>query len=687
LHPVTFRSVAIGLCGVVLICAITPFNNYVANNTDIIGSALPTGVVVALLLATVVNGVLSRVLPRAALSVGEMALALSMVLVACALPAVGLMRYLPGHLVQFHAIPAENSAFARVVEEMGLPDWLWPRVAGDSPVSRAADPVVRDYVGRIAGSVDETLWKQVTAVPWSAWVKPALAWGTFFAMLFGAVLFLTLIFRRQWVDNERLPFPLASVFMSLIEPPAPGRAFNRLLSSRAFWIMFGAVCVIHGLGGLSKYDPQHFPELPMSFNLTGVLSERPWSLTDSAFRAQTIYFTIIGMVYFADTRVALSAWVFFIGLQIVRMTMGTSGRELTGGMQLDQGMGAAMAFAVAILWIARRHLGEVVAQMFRGRRRATESHGRYLPHAVSGWGFTICATGMIVWLTLVGASMAGAVLIVTLLMLIYLVLAKVVAETGLLYVLVEFEFRRPWLMLAQDAPMALRTRTTLGTYFYSSMLGGMLTHDERQSMAVYAPQALRINDLADDDERPRSRWPVVACLMLAIAVAFVTSGAGMLWADYTFATPLDGSGEKVVSSHGSYDMPRWISLEPLVEYVPPLDGPHVGHNRLGHAGFGAGVVGVLSAMRLRYVGWPLHPVGFLLVYTWGLQQIWFSLFLGWLAKSLLIRLGGAKLFMRARPVFLGLIVGEASAAGFWLVVSLVRLALGLPYVQIRLLPS
>jgi hypothetical protein len=675
-----------GLVGVTLICAVTPFNNYVANNTDAIGSALPTMVVFLLLLASAVNGLLSRYAPRLALSVGEMGVALGMVLVACALPAVGLMRYLPGHLVQFHAMPAESPEFAAAVQEMGLPDWLWPTVDRTSVAGAASDAVVRDFIGRIPAG-HATLVGQVVAVPWGAWVRPAVAWGAFVLLLFGAVLCLTLIFRQQWTDNERLPFPLATVYLSLIEPPAPGRAFNRLLASRAFWITFGAVFVVHGMNGLSRYDPTHFPTIPMSFNLGSTFAERPWSWVDWSFKAQTIYFTIIGIVYFADTRVALSLWLMYVLLQVYRMTSGGTGSELTGPMQMDQVIGAALAFGAAILWIARRHLFDVGRQMFHRPRRPNDTTGRYLPHAVAGWGLAACAAGLVLWLTLAGASVVGAAAIVGMLMLVYLVLARVVAETGLLYVMIPFDLRRPWMMLGQDLPPAMTARTTLGSYFFASFFSGVLTHDVRQAMPVFVPQAIRVNDLTDPADRPRARWPLLVCLLAAVTVAFAVSGAAMLWADYTYAASLDARPESPVSSWGASSMPRNYSMGPVVTYRGEEAGPREAHDRIGHAGFGAAVVAALSAMRLRYVGWPLHPVGFLLVHTWGIGVTWFSIFLGWVAKTLVIRLGGSDLFARAKPVFLGLIVGEASAAAFWLLVNLARLSAGLPYENVRLLPS
>jgi hypothetical protein len=670
---------------VTALCAITPFNNYVANNTDMIGNALPTSVVFVLLIVSAANGLLSRYAPRLSLSAAELGLALGMVLIGCGVAAVGLMRYLPGHLVQYWALQASYPGFAEAVQTMDLPQWLWPRVNTTSVASASADPVVRDFVGRIP-SGSTSLIDQLRDVPWGAWAMPALAWGTFFSLLFGSVIFLTLIFRRQWVDNERLPFPLATVFMSLIEPPAPGRAFNRLLSSRAFWITFGLVFVVHLINGLARYDPTHFPAIPLRFDLTTTLSELPWSLTERLFKTQTIFLTVVGIVYFADTRVALSIWVMFVLLQIFRMAAGTGGIEVTHGMQRDQIVGATLAFGVTILWIARRHLREVTAQMLRGRA-GNESRGRYLPHAVSGWGLVVCVIGLVTWLALVGVSLVGAIAIVAMLMLVYLVLAKVVAETGLLYVLIPFELRRPWAMLAQDMPAPLTGRTTLPTYFFSTLFTGMLTADVRQAMPVFAPQAIRLADLTDPQERPGPRWPVAVCLLLTIVVAFLVSGAGMLWADYTYAATLDRTQEAPVSSWGASGMPRSVSMAPVVDYVPPRDGPREPQNRIGHASFGAAVVAGLSAMRLRFVGWPFHPVGFLLVYTWGVQMTWCSIFIGWVAKTTVLRLGGADLFVRAKPVFLGLIVGEASAAGFWLVVSLARLSMGLPYETIRLLPT
>jgi hypothetical protein len=76
-----------------------------------------------------------------------------------------------------------------------------------------------------------------------------------------------------------------------------------------------------------------------------------------------------------------------------------------------------------------------------------------------------------------------------------------------------------------------------------------------------------------------------------------------------------------------------------------------------------------------------------MAYSFPMQVLWFSIFVGWLVKVLLVRFGGGEVFRRARPLFIGLILGEAFAAAFWLVVSLVLDALGMSFHKVVLFPS
>ena len=623
-RAVTWRSALLGFLGVAFICALTPYNDYVVNNTNLVGSFLPVGLLLFFLVVVLfVNAPLRKFAPQLAIGGPELSVALGMMLVSCTLPSVGLMRYLPGHLVAFWHHAATDADAATVMRRLDLPDWMFPKFANADPVLRGNEPVVRDFFGRVPIEA-QGFTNRAAAVPWAAWARPALTWAALLACLYGTAFCMMVIFRRQWAENERLPFPLATVYLSLIEPPEPGRVLNRLFRARSFWIAFAAVFAVHAVNGLSLYAPKVFPAIPLGFDLRPILANEPWRFMEYAAQVQTLFFVVIGLCIFLQTNLAFSLWSIFLIVQIARMVLGARQAEITGGMQTDQQFGAIVAVGGVSIWIARQHLLAVARQMVRGPRPG-EPTGRYLPYRLAGWGVVLGAAGAMAWLCLAGTTLAGAAVIVGGLMLAYLVLARVVAETGLPYVLLPLPLMRPWVYLANDLPFGAGGRTSVRSYFFANWFHGMFLQDTREAMPVYASHALRVADLAafTDTDSAERNWrktlPFVLLLAAALAVGYVTAGASYLYAEYSYATTLDQQ-PVVVNVWGARDMAKAIAIDATRDYLPPGTGPAEPHSRPGHFLFGGALTLALGALRLRYAAWPFHPVGFLLVYTWGIQQ-------------------------------------------------------------------
>ncbi len=74
---------------------------------------------------------------------------------------------------------------------------------------------------------------------------------------------------------------------------------------------------------------------------------------------------------------------------------------------------------------------------------------------------------------------------------------------------------------------------------------------------------------------------------------------------------------------------------------------------------------VLMFCRTRYAGWPFHPVGYAMANTWTMNYNWMPFFIAWLAKVLITRFGGLRLYRRALPIFLGMIAGDFLHGGFY----------------------
>lgn len=70
-------------------------------------------------------------------------------------------------------------------------------------------------------------------------------------------------------------------------------------------------------------------------------------------------------------------------------------------------------------------------------------------------------------------------------------------------------------------------------------------------------------------------------------------------------------------------------------------------------------------MRRRFLGFPFHPVGFAVAGSWTMSWMWFSVFLSWLIKYILLRSGGLKVYRKGVPFFMGLMLGQFITGGFW----------------------
>ena len=84
-------------------------------------------------------------------------------------------------------------------------------------------------------------------------------------------------------------------------------------------------------------------------------------------------------------------------------------------------------------------------------------------------------------------------------------------------------------------------------------------------------------------------------------------------------------------------------------------------------GIGAAMTWILYFLRHKFMWWPFHPIGYVMTAaTWGgLADFWFSVFLGWLVKFIILAVFGLRAHQRAIPFFLGLVMGDYVFVGMW----------------------
>lgn len=655
---INIRSFVLGTALVVLVAALAPYNDFVVGNGFLIACYLPVIFVFCMFcLVVLVNAPLRRWLPRYALAGNELGLISLMMLVGCSIPCQGLLRsFLPQLVYPFHR-GLTDEQFWRAFSGIGLPRWLFP--VGDVSSGRSS-PIAHWFYQRVP---------EGQAIPYSAWIRPLLGWGIFLGSLFLCVLSLAKLVYPQWAVNERLAFPIAQVELAMVAPPSPGRMFNALYSSRIFWIGAGIAFVLQNQAAFYLYFPKHVPQIPLYYDFTRLMTAEPWIYLNTDIKANKIVFVYLAMGYLSQARVGFSVWATYILVQIA-IVCGQMffHRDTPGDALIDQHLGASLVLMIGVFWVGRHYWKGVILDRRLGGR---------LPLMLAMVGFV----GMVAWLRVLGVDLSMCLLIVAFLLLAHFVTARIVAETG---IPVFRCYGTPGQVYFRMNPQAFTVRDVYFAQFFTAV-GAFTT---RESGAVFLQHGLWVADRTDPDRpkglpAPRLGWVIAWALLVSFGVGTFSA----LHCYYRYATPLTHVlPQRKINPDEMETMPAFTVADRLVQrargdYARPSWNPVI------HISTGAIITTVLFVLSLRMSGWPLVPVGYILATIPFAGWVWYSVLLGWLAKVLILRLGGAKMFTDFKPLFIGLIVGEALAAAVWLVINLFLAGMHYDYQPILLYRS
>jgi hypothetical protein len=645
---VTWRSLTLGTVAVLIVCGLTPLNDFVLSDTSLVAGFVPLAAVLILFALVVgINAPLHRWAPRHALNTGELAVIVLLTLVACGLPNWGLMRFLaPTPVAPFH-VGASDEQFWHAFLGLNLPHWLFPV---SSVANGRSDPAVTWFFTRVP---------QDGAIPWRAWMIPALAWGVFVAAMLATLVAVARIIVDQWLTNERLSFPLAQVQWALIEPPSPGRALNELFRSRILWAALLGVLAVHTLSCLNAFFPRNFPPIPLRYDLSNILADEPFVYLRPKVKKAALSFTVVGVTYFIRSRAAFSLWAIYLLTNLVDVQQGMRQSEMPGAAWQDQHLGACVAFIAGVVWIGRHQW----ARIFRcaiGRAREGERGG-------GGTSFWIAVAGtavMLGWLSVLGVRPSFAALIVLFILAAHLVVTRVVAETGL-------PFYRTGLAVSQVYSNFSTKLFSGRDIFFAQVLSVLGPLTTRDSVATFATHGLAIcrNAKVGADE-PREHRRLGLAIAWALLFGVIVAGVATLYCQYSYPTPVAQDTTPARNYFGAEYIPRRDIANPFTDFSRGRFTPKQ-HDWRKHVSIGFFTTVALEIASLRWANWPFLPVGYVASYGAFIENAWFSIFIGWLAQRLVVRLGGASLFQRAKPFFVGIIFGEALAAGLWLVVNAV----------------
>ena len=353
-------------------------------------------------------------------------------------------------------------------------------------------------------------------------------------------------------------------------------------------------------------------------------------------------FVMAAFGYLTNLEVLLSIWLFHV-LSLIEIgalnRFGiTVGRDFGSGLLLQQ-VGGFIAFALFGLFMARQHIGTVIRALWQPD---AEDKTELLSYRTAVIGLIISLIYASAYMYALGISLLGIAVQLGLLLIYFIGLAKIVAETGLVYV--ETPLRTQELAAA-----------ALGTNVQTPDHVGMaLSANSVESHREYIlPSLTHTAKIHDVFRWPRNR--MVAALMLAFIIGFAVSII------YTLNLCYGATGAaniRHVFVFGGYS-------QRMFDRVVSWASEPTSFGRVEWQFLTAGALGTLflSLMRLRFAWWPLHPVGFTVGYVYPVRVTAFTVFLIWAFKSIVLRIGGIRLYRNLQPFFIGLLIGYTLGVG------------------------
>ena len=649
-------ALTLGFLCCVSIWIATPYNNFILQTGYISDDYLPASVLALLmLLILIINPVLMTVRRRWALDSRQLALMAGIMFVAISISSTGLLRNLPYSLAQQVSDASEWKEVAEHYEKADLPPSLFPGKLG----YHENVEVSRQFIVKVPKG---------DPIPWRPWLGPAVTWLTFFIFVWMMCISLSGIMLPQWQQNERLAFPLTRILQSLMEAPGEGKRLPPILREKWFWFAALGVLFVHSLVGLNAYFPTRVPAYQTSWSLIPLFTEEPFSYLPNYMKSGRFYFAFIGVAYFMSTRVSFSIWFFMIAYALYTMIGQAYVPPFFTDAPMAHRSGALVTMTLVILWLGRarwRHVFRCAIQRVSSEEDRRDRNFAYM--------FCLGNVGMLLWLVWGGMQIPWAILLIGIVFIFQLIVSRIVAETGLPVVGL---YDTHYLYYFSMVPIRLINSSSA---WFAGALGAYLGVSTRASVAALTMQSMSL----DESAGPRRQWKSARYYVMILAAGFIICGGAHLYFNYTHSQTLGTNPTSPINPWGANRL--YAAVDLLREQING-QWNQPAYNRPAHMAFGAAMAGGLQYASLTMPKWPLHPVGLLLSYNWFGHTVWMSVAAGWLLRVVLILFGGARLYRRLRPLFVGLIIGEVMAAIVWFSVSGVLAFYGHPYKVIQILP-
>lgn len=619
---------------VILAILLIIVNDYWLTQMEVVRYIFPTyaapfwNAIITLFVLILLNMPVRRIFPRIALARTELLAIYVMVSIGSAVCSHNMMQILVSMMgyPTWFATPENNwhELFGK-----DLPSWLF--VSDRNSLTNL-------YMGGSSLYLPQN---------WRPWALPAAAWSGFcFALLF-TMLCINSIFRKHWIESEKLTFPIVQLPLEMVNGGETG--FWRNPYMRAGFAIAAGITFLNGLNCLFP----SIPALPIKrVDMSQYFTTPPWNGIGQFNRA--FYMFAIGLAFLMPLDLSFSCWFFFLLHKIelvVSTAAGWNQVSIAGGgfdntypCTSSQAFGAYMAVCVLTLWSGRHYLKNVWQTAFTKTKVIDESN-----EPVKYRTAILGAVAGFLTISLFAYFIGFSPIVIIVFFLVYFALAitvtRIRAQLG-------FPVHDMHVMGPQNLMLTAVPSESLGP---NNLMGFMSFFWFNRTYASH-PMPHQLEGFKMGERMKSSAKEMFYVCVIASAVA-MPIGFWMILHNYfhygagtakvqNWAT---GLGQEAVQN-----LTKWLS-NPTPTNTTSLE----------FVGIGFGFAWFLNWMRMKFIWFPFYPLAYAVANSWGMSQLWLPVLIGSTIKFLLMKFGGRSAYQRFVPFFLGLILGEMVTGGFW----------------------
>lgn len=654
IRGVTARVTLLSVLLAALFGYCVPIIDYKMSNTPLGATHLPVGAVgMLLLLLFAINPLLRRLSRALVFSRNETLTVYITCLFSALVPGRGAESFWVTNVTAtFYLSTNENGWFGFV--QPYLKPWVTPALDTD---------------GQYNSSAVEGWYQAGGAIPWNAWLTPFLVWASLILALYFMLACLSVMLRVQWAEREALSFPLLQLPLEMTRDNSDS-AFQGVsgsfLRQPMMWVAFAGIFFIQALNGLHNYFPD-VPAVPLQIRVGAIFTEAPWNQI-----GPTTFFlwpAVFGLAYLLTSEVAFSLWFFYwfaklqlivayyLGFAPITLSQPTWTRGWATSFIAYQQIGAYIVYLALILWIGREHYYYVARRGFNLFTRKTppraEERLEALSYPVAFWGFILSFLFIIGWTVAAGVRLDIALALWLTYLMLALILTRVVAEGGLIFVQSGWAPLGPLAYLTGGGTDAWLAPSSVVPAAY---IQGAIMTDMRGFLLPSFVQSFKLAHSRGIAARPLLRL-IAICILVSMLIGWWNvlrlghQDVGGLQLDTWWAW---GNG----------------AVQPVSNAWEIVKRPPTGLG-VNWLWLGVGGVTTWSMMwaRSRFLWFPFHPIGLIMSWPTAMYSMWFSIFLAWTCKIAIIRYSGSDTYRNLLPFFLGIVLGDISSMLFWLAID------------------